>query len=290
MNKFRTILVIILAAVPGAAFAQAELLHRGDTIGVSAEGREVLTIVPEQNGRHASISIAGFVIDFEGRGGKSALPTPRPRENYRHVYTGNMRQISTGGFMLGFTSLSKPDYSMYDEEMWDFMDLDVGKSISVSFDVVLGLPLTPTNRTYFAVGFRPRWNNYVFNNRITIEKSGGMVRPVELEQEHGDMKRYKKSKLTTFSLDVPVMIEFYPAKRLSLTGGVYGGITLGDHTKVKYPKSKNRGDFGVNFFNAGAFARVKFYHVGVFVNYSFTPLFKDGVGPKTRPLTIGITL
>ncbi len=32
MNKFRTILVIILAAVPGAAFAQAELLHRGDTM------------------------------------------------------------------------------------------------------------------------------------------------------------------------------------------------------------------------------------------------------------------
>ena len=296
MNKLCTILVIILASVPVAAFAQTKVLHRSDTIGIKAEGREVLTIVPDQDGHRATISIAGFEIDLEGRGEKSRKPhrshqkssdekpAPMPHTRRRYIYS-NYNTITTEGFMFGFTSLSKPDYSMYEDGIGDFMDIDVGKSISFSFDVTANFSLTPTQRTCFSVGFRPRWNNYVFSDRITIEKIGGMVRPVEL----GEMGRYKKSKLTTFSLDVPVMIQFYPVKRLSLTGGIYGGMTLGDYTKVKFPKDKNRGDFGVNFFNAGAFARIKFYHVGVFVNYSFTPLFENGAGPKTRPITFGIT-
>lgn len=272
--------------------AQTELRHRGDTIGVSAEGREVLTIVPENDGRRASISIGGFVIDLEGRGARShkphkesggKKPTVGSREGHRYVYN-NYRTISTSGFMFGFTNLTKPDYSMYEDGMWNFMDLNVGKSISIAFDVTANFPLSPTNRTWFSVGFRPRWNNYVFSNRITLEKIQGMVYPVALE-----IDRYKKSKLTTFSLDVPVIFGVRPAKHLSLAGGLYGGMTLGDRTKVKFPKHKDKGDFGVNFFNAGVFARIHFYHVGVFVNYSFTPLFKNGAGPKTRPFTVGIS-
>ncbi len=294
MNKFFTILAIMIAVPVIPAMAQAEVDHRGDTIGVRNNGREVVTISPKNHGNNLSLSVGGFVIDFDG-GNRSHTP-PRHvlaekdlEEQVREWDTRRYRRRPSRRFTVselqfGFTNLTKPDYSMYDDETWKFMDLNVGKSISFAFDAMFNFALSYTDDTWFSVGLRPRWNNYVFSERITIEKREGMIHPVEL----GDMKRYKKSKLSTFSLDIPVVFTAEPTRWLSLSAGLYAGMTLGDRTKVKFKKDKDKGDFGLSFFNAGAFARIKFYGYGVFANYSFTPLFKDGVGPRTNPFTIGI--
>lgn len=36
-------------------------------------------------------------------------------------------------------------------------------------------------------------------------------------------------------------------------------------------------------------ARVNFGDLGLFVNYSLTPLFKDGKGPELYPMMVGIS-
>lgn len=259
--------LILLAAYPAAVFAQTELRHSGDTLGVSANGREVVTITNKGN-NSLCLNVAGFTLDLE------AHKKQRVSRN----------SLSIGAPRLGFIGLTKPDYSMYDDGVSNFLELDNAKSIHFSFIVGTTI-MSKSDRTWITIGVSPTWNNYVFNDRITPERIGGMVQPVPL-----DMDRLKKSKLTTFSLDVPIMFGFEPVRKLSIDIGAYGGFTLKSHTKVKFPTSKDRGDFGVNFFKAGATLRVKYSFIGVFVDYSFTPLFKSGAGPRTNPFIIGITL
>ena len=285
MRKIYIILAMTIAALPGAVFAQAEYHHRGDTLGVTASGRELITIT-QNEGSNFQINIGGFSIDLDGG--------QRYRERSHHDYVLHQhyvrrkraRNFSIGGFQLGFTGLTKPDYSMYGDDMWKFLDLNNGKSISFAFEASVNFALSYSNRTWISVGIRPRWNNYVFSEKMTIVKHEGMINPIMLDE----MKRFKKSKLSTFSLDVPVLFEFRPARRLSITAGGYVGMTLGDHTKVKFRKDKDKGDFGMNFLNAGLIVRLQYRNIGIFADYSLTPLFKDEVGPKTQPFTIGIIL
>lgn len=277
MKKLFPILMLTALLIPTGAGAQAILDQRGDTVAVkTTDGSELLSISTEGDGSNISLSIGGFMINLKGNRTEEAGYAPASTKKYRRYFTVSTPQI-------GFIGLTSPDYSMYPEGTEKFLELRHGKSISFAFDVKFGFPLDHADKAYINFGLRPRWDNYTFDERITLVKRDGMVWPEPL----GDMRRYKKSKLTTFTLDFPVIFDFYPGKHFSVSGGLYAGMTLGQFTKSKFRKDKDKGNFGVNFFNAGATIRVQYYCIGVFANYSFTPLFKSGAGPKTQPFTIG---
>ncbi len=167
----------------------------------------------------------------------------------------------------------------------EFMELRNGRSISVGITYMHKRALDPLRTVWFGAGLRSRWDNYVFADNMTIVREGDNIYPVILDKE------YKKSKLGTFSIDVPVVFDFKIARVATLSTGVYGGVMLGDHTKYKFPKHKDRGDFATNFWQAGAMVRLKFKRLpDIFANYSFVPLFKNGAGPRVQPYTIGIGL
>lgn len=287
MRKSDYILIFILALLPVAAWGQAELHHKGDTLNVSANGREMITIT--DNGDNSLyLKVGGFVIDLEASDRKSSQPqSVRVVKTSKTVVKSRKRgYYNFGDFQLGFIGLTNPDYSMYDDRTMNFMELDNRKSKSFSFTLSVNYPLTYDRKLWMSMGIRPRWDNYVFANPITLQRIGGVIHPVDLS----DMGRLKKSKLTTYSLDVPVMVKFKPIDRMYINAGAFAGFTLRDHTKVKFPKDKDKGDFGVNFFSAGLILQAKYKNLGIFVNYSLTPLFKEGVGPRTNPYTIGIVL
>ena len=291
MKKLLPILMFALLLPPRPASAQAILDNRGDTVGImSTGGREILTISQERSEEGIFlVNVGGFRIRIAGTVGD---PGPEPAAGSEKTYR---NQITIGGMQFGFIGLTSPDYSMYPEGTPEFLNLRSGKSISVSFEAMfrfaLGKPVQYyskrgpyyTYSKYFSVGLRPRWDNYTFDDRITLVRRDGMVWPEPL----GEMRRYKKSKMTTFSLDIPVMFSISPAKHWEIEAGAYGGFTLAQYTKVKFRKEKDKSDLGAQFFNAGLTLRVQYRCVGVFCNYSLTPLFKSGAGPKTQPFTIG---
>lgn len=192
---------------------------------------------------------------------------------------------------FGFTTLPSPDYSMYDAADHGFFELDVARSqrwfitpfhASVAFNdegtfgLVSGLGIV--------------WNNYVFDQNITVARMDGLLMPIPLD------KNYKKSKLTTVAFSVPVELEAqFPRKnaedkRFFLAGGVLGEVVLGSHTKYKRPKHKQKGNLDVNPFQAAISARIGYDDVSIFCNYNLTSLFEKNKGPEMQALTFGIGL
>ena len=79
------------------------------------------------------------------------------------------------------------------------------------------------------------------------------------------------------------------------------GTLVNAHTKGKELQDKNENtindykvkEFSKRYFNTTRIAltgRIGFGHFSVFSTYQVTTLFKEGVAPAMRPLTIGLTI
>lgn len=184
---------------------------------------------------------------------------------------------------FGFNALTSPDYSMYPDEQSEFMDINNARSFSVALNLFhLGMNLNKSHSLGFCTSLGIMWNDYTFANDVTLKRVDGMLQPVDIDKSH------KKSKLNTFSIHLPVTIEA-SYKNYFISAGVYGDLVLGSHSKVKFPKVKSH-DMYVNMFQAGLTARVGYHELYLFGNYGLVNLFKDGKGPKTRPVSIGFGL
>ena len=117
---------------------------------------------------------------------------------------------------------------------------------------------------------------------------------------------FKKYKLTTAYLEVPVELRFVKdpsreSKSLKGAIGVKIGTLLNVHTKGKTLESKTGGitnsytDKITNkhFFNStriAATGRIGFGNYSLFGSYQITALLKDGVGPVIHPFEIGFCI
>ncbi|WP_319482965.1 outer membrane beta-barrel protein [uncultured Draconibacterium sp.] len=190
---------------------------------------------------------------------------------------------------------NNPDFSDYDG---DFLDLNPGKSLSWNLNFA-EFAFKNERKTFGVVtGLGISFNDYTFNDPITIEKynGDGIIVPVNLPNDN-DGNSIKKSKLHVNYLTAPLMLEVKTplrmgSSRMYLAGGVIGSLYLGSHTKYKYykgDKEKSKSGYNVSQWKYELTGRIGFGDFCVFANYSMTPLFKDGKGPEGAPLMIGIS-
>jgi len=205
------------------------------------------------------------------------------------------------GFELGVNGFFDTDYSLYNQAgnqlptdvPSEFMELRQAASLEVNLNLVEWNISLKEQRIGIVSGLGFQWNNYKFDNPVTIDKlENGIIFPSNIEEND-----YKKSKLTVSYLTVPLLLEFQiPANngidKVYLAGGVVGGLNLGSHTKIKNDntKTKDRGSFDINPFKCSAIARVGLEDFSFYATYGLTTLFKDNKGPELYPFTIGICL
>jgi hypothetical protein len=120
-----------------------------------------------------------------------------------------------------------------------------------------------------------------------------------------DTNHFKKTKLATAYLEAP--IEFrYSADPLTGKGikaaiGVKIGTQINAHTRnAKFENNANTvlNDYVMKegskrFLNKNRLSvmgRIGYGHFSLYGTYSFTPVFKDGLGPVVKPFSIGLTL
>lgn len=121
-----------------------------------------------------------------------------------------------------------------------------------------------------------------------------------------DTSHFKKYKLVTAYAEAPIELRFTlnpenSGKSFKAALGVKIGTLLNAHTKGK--TLQNSSDNTLNdyivkenskrFFNQNrlsATARLGVGHFSLFGSYQITSLFKEGVAPTIRPLTIGLTV
>ncbi|MDQ2179358.1 outer membrane beta-barrel protein [Marinifilum sp. D714] len=199
------------------------------------------------------------------------------------------------GFEMGINGFANEDYTGYS---YDFMELDMAKSIAVNLNFLqYDISLQKERNTIGLVtGLGLEWNNYRFDNDITLQKVNGVIQPLDLSVQHPDWN-IKKTKLTTLYLTVPLLMEFqipvkYKKRRVHMSAGVVGGLRLGSHTKIKHggDKDKDHDDFKLKTLRYAAHARIGYRSLNFFATYGLTELFESGKGPDLTPFTVGITL
>lgn len=172
--------------------------------------------------------------------------------------------------------------------------------------------LRPLGSRYFAVAFSQRptlingkrtklslyyaaeasWNNFMFEEDILVRKG-----PTAVQFETAS-ESLKKSKLTTFALQLPVVprLAFYSAsgrKVFHIGLGGFIGYRLDSYTKVKREnddKSREHSNFYLNDLRYGLVGHLGIIKTNLFVKYDLNPVFQAGKGPDVRALSFGISL
>ena len=199
------------------------------------------------------------------------------------------------GFDFGLNSLLNTDYSDYETE---FMDITVLQSYSIHLNIFqysFGLQRNRNNLGLITgVGFQMQ--DYRLSDSITLAKnSSGIIQPKVFHL--GD---HQKSKLTVFSVLVPVLAEYQVPinnykNRLYFSGGMYFGYRIGSYTKTKYrtdhsEKLKITGNYALNDFRYGIMARAGYRWFNVYAMYELSGLYEEKLGPEMHPFSFGITL
>ena len=204
---------------------------------------------------------------------------------------------------LGVNTFTTPDYTMYADPNYDFLELNYNKSVEFNinpFKVNLGIINGRSKQSAklgIVTGLGFNFNNYTFDNNITLAKATvdgtKMLVPVDLEDKRGVGYIAKKTKLTITYMTVPVLMEFtLPGGDAFISAGAIGAVKLGSHTKDKDEdnKYKGRGDFYLNPFRYGFTAKVGYKGFSLYGNYYISEIFQANTGPLTTPFSVGIGL
>ena len=220
-------------------------------------------------------------------------------QNDTTIKTRNIKTIGGGGssdhflLQLGYTT-------------WN------GKPDSIN---TKGFPRTFNLYLMFDFPFKsnPRWSVAIgpgiATDNIYFDKTYVGIKEVtgNLQfQDLSDTSRFKKYKLATAYLELPVELRyrFNPGNdkgSVKIAIGAKIGTLLNAHVKGKDFEDKNgnllnpytQKENSKRFFNKNRLSvmgRIGLGHYSLFASYSITPLFKEGLAATIRPLTIGLTL
>ncbi|QMU28711.1 outer membrane beta-barrel protein [Adhaeribacter radiodurans] len=148
----------------------------------------------------------------------------------------------------------------------------------------------------FRTGLELAFNNYMLdkNRRITDENNTTVF-------YNESTLSLEKSKLTTSSLNLPVIIELNfkdknGKESFKIGGGGFVGYRLGSHTKIKYQsegntyKDKERGNYNLEDMQYGVNFLIGYKWINLFAKYNLNDLFKDNRGPKMNVVSFGFRI
>jgi hypothetical protein len=224
------------------------------------------------------------------------------------------------GFDMGLNGYLNTDFNQSFPPEYEYMDLRMTKSVAVYVNFFeQNVALSKNQKWGMVTGLGLEWHNYRFskNTRLNADSSylnGYIDQGISI----------RKSKLTTFYLNVPLLFEFQTNSRhkkdsFHLGIGMIAGARLSSHTKKYYDewnkafditqynpstskyetvltavspdhsKSKDFDDFYLQPFKFDATVRIGWGFVNLFATYSVNQMFKEDKGPELYPWTIGIT-
>ncbi|MCF8233485.1 MAG: DUF2807 domain-containing protein [Bacteroidales bacterium] len=221
------------------------------------------------------------------------------------------------GVDLGVTGYLTPDNDMDFGEQYDYLDLNLAKSIKVGINFFeLNASLSKNQKWGILTGMGYEFNNYRFDNNVMITPDSSRIAGF-----YSSGISMRKSKLVANYLQVPVLLEFQTNRHSNsnsfhLTAGAVFGLRVTSHTKryfeeqnknyelldpvsrepVLYAESPNNSkvkewdDFHLNPFRVDATIRIGWDWINLFGTYSLTTLFRENKGPELYPFTVGLTL
>jgi len=196
-----------------------------------------------------------------------------------------------GGLEFGLNNYVTDNYDLTLPDEINYMSLHSAKSRNLNLNFGQ-LSIGIGKHIGFVTGLGIGWNNYMFNGENNIQRgSSGFIEILD----PGAI--LKKSKLSTFHLKVPLLLEFQiptDHHRLNISAGPIGAVKLGSYSVMVFEnddKVKSNDDFNLNLLRYGVTARIGYENFNVYGTYYFTPLFETNMGPggiDLFPFEIGI--
>ena len=134
------------------------------------------------------------------------------------------------------------------------------------------------------------WNNFSWNNDITIEYDPDNV--VYTLVPIDPNKIVKNTKNGALFLQVPLMLEIRPTRKMYIDAGVTGGLRFAQWNRVKFADGtqlKHYHSASLNQFKLDASLRMGGKSMGFFANYALLPLF-DMSNAKVHPVSFGFSI
>lgn len=171
-------------------------------------------------------------------------------------------------------------------EQTQFMDTWTKKTHHFGIEMLrLTIPVEDNIKAF--TGLRMDRYEYYFRNRYTFGYDGH-VYPVELNMN--DWPRYKNSELRTTYWSIPAGFNVRIDRKWSFEAYAFAGVLGKSVNIVRRPKDKTFNPGGLNDFQYGIGAAIMRRHLGLSVKYIPSSVFKEGVGPDTNTLSVGIIL
>jgi hypothetical protein len=178
----------------------------------------------------------------------------------------------------------------------------LGRTLNVYF--MLAFPFKSNPKLSTALGAGVASDGVFFNRRrVELTGTGDQLLFTNLDSQN----HFKKYKLTTVYLEVPVELRFMQNpdnsdRSFKFAIGAKVGTVISTYTRGKtledkkgnaisnhIEKTRRRGAF-INSTRLIATGRVGWGNFSVFGQYHISGLLKDGAGPTIRPWSVGITL
>lgn len=199
------------------------------------------------------------------------------------------------GIDIGINGYLNKDNTLELPEEYDFLKLKLHRSISVSINFFEKNINLYKNYVNLVTGLGFEFNNYRFEGNITLIPGYDTISFIK-----DTISIFKKNKLTTTFLNLPLLLEFNtgkkPNKSFHFATGMIFGVKLRSYTKQvfetedKKNKLKVVDDFNLSPFKLGVTVRIGYGNLNFFANYSLSGLFEEGKGPELHPFTAGISL
>ena len=224
--------------------------------------------------------------DFEKRWEK--------QHNHYHHHWGyswnnDWDNIRVGLLDLGFSTYLHKGSLNYPAEL-DQFDLLYGGSLHFNLHLIRHRVKMIGDDLRLEYGLSVSWMSYKFANDFRILEDTIPFSIVD------DGTNYKKNKLKTTFLEIPLMFTLVPGKHKSfnMSAGIYGGVLLNAKQKLVEEEGKNkirvRDDFNLNKFRYGLIGKIGFGPIALYAQLALNDLFKEGQGPELRPFNIGLTI
>lgn len=175
------------------------------------------------------------------------------------------------------------------------MELSPAKSINFHWGILQqGINLYQGKwRLLYGVGIE--YNNYRFVKNVDLVRDSD-----PLDDEINTTREYKKNKLVTQYVTVPLML-VYKSKpndkdhSFRFSAGVQAGYLIGAHQKQKWEqdgkeKRKVRDDFNLSDYRFGYVVQVGYAGFNIYAKYYPTPMFQDNRGPEGNTAAAGLVI
>ncbi|MBP3682911.1 MAG: hypothetical protein J6I87_06505 [Rikenellaceae bacterium] len=284
MKRIIIILAMIFAAVAANAQQPNEEIVKEPALDATATTTPTtsapltdstsIVLRADTNTATLDLEVGGFVISI-GSPEKQARRSEFAIGAY-HMDIGTVRLIDEG-------------YAGYSADEQGFMARG-RKSVHFAttlfrYSLRLSDSRVPT-KCYFYTGLRISNDNFSLQPDRTLGNDAtGRVVPITLDRE------YKKSKLFVERIGVP--IGFYVShrpSRLRFDVSVINSINFSQRTVYKKPKMRSNAIRGINPYQCAIRASINYSSYGFYTEYSFTPLFRKGVGSSGNIFSLGATI